>query len=140
MTMKTVKTKGKGSVLSGGLIGGTVSIILTLLLTSVFAWMIVSERLEENLTGYGNVAVILLSSVAGSVTGIKISGAKPMITAAIVYVVYMVTMLLLTAVAFDAKYEGIGVTMTLTAAGSVTPALLMLGKSSTGKRRKAIHR
>lgn len=117
-------------------IGCGISMILTLLGAGVVAKMISEEILEETAIGYGAMAIILLSSILGSVIAVNKVKKRKLQVSLLVGGGYFLLLLVMTALFFGGQYQGMGVTALLVFAGSGTVILLESREKKSSKFRK----
>ena len=131
------KVTGRASGVPAGLATGTtVSTIVTVILSTVIAHLIAKEMIEMNAVGYGAILILLVSSMAGGWTAAKKIKKMPMEMALANGAVYFVILVLLTAVVFGGRYQGMGVTFLCVGIGSVI-AGISAGKGRRKAKRKA---
>lgn len=131
MKGKLVKTR-TGSI-DELIVGVTASILMMLFGTSFFALLITKEVIEESNIGYCALAILLISSISGTVairrrkTGMQPQ--KYLTTGAI----YFVLLSCVTMIFFGAKFQGVFVTSIVVISGCLLPAVL--GKQTKSKRK-----
>lgn len=131
------KVTGKASSMPAGLaVGGSVSLGLTVLLAAVIAKLVDSGKLAEESIGYGVMGLLLCASMAGALAAHGRIKRQRLLVAALSGLVYMATLLAITALFFGGQYEAVGVTALLVFGGSMVTALLGTGPKRGGKRRK----
>lgn len=126
------------SMPAGLAIGLAASLSITLLCTALIANLILSEKMNEAALGYGAMAILLLSSGAGSLIASVLIKHRWLLVSLGAGGIYFLTLLAITALFFGGQYQGIGVTALMILAGSGTVGLLGLkqGKRHSFKRKK----
>lgn len=126
------------SMPAGLAIGLAASLSITLLCTALIANLILSEKMNEAALGYGAMAILLLSSGAGSLIASVLIKHRWLLVSLGAGGIYFLTLLAITALFFGGQYQGIGVTALMILAGSGTVGLLGLKqwKRHSFKRKK----
>jgi putative membrane protein (TIGR04086 family) len=129
------KTFDRGSVPMSIIMGFVLCIALSSIGALCIAILLESERIEETALGYGVIFVTLLSSFTGSFMALKMSKRFPLPIAFGVGAAYYAVLLAITALVFDGRYRGLGVTA-LIVVGSCACAILLQGrpKNRNGNR------
>lgn len=134
--MATGKTSGMSV---GILIGVLVCIGVTLAGTVILAWLITTERMSENVVGYGAMGVLILSASLGALTAsTKVRRLRTqvcLITGGIYYLI----LLSITALFFGGQYQGMGVAAILVIVGSSLTALLGIREKKSRKSKIKKH-
>ena len=131
------KVTGRASGVPAGLaIGAGTGIIVTVVLSAVMAHLIAKEIIEMNTVGYGSILILLLASVVGGWTAVKKIKKMPMEMALANGAAYFIILVLLTAVVYGGRYQGMGVTFLCVGIGSVI-AGISAGKCRRKAKRKA---
>ena len=106
------------------------------------AMLIENDLLGQIWFNYGTVLIILLSSFIGSLITMLGVDRRKLITSGLFAVGYWGILLAITALFFEGRYSGVGVTLLLVVAGSVMPALLSVrgGNKRRPAARYAVHR
>lgn len=118
------KPNGRALPFSQGIaLGVLVSIVLTCLLSAILTWLIISERVGETLIGYVIMSIIFISTLSGSMLAASQIKRRRMLVCQTTGGIYYITLLILTALCFGGKYQGIGVTATMVFAGNLVAAL-----------------
>lgn len=118
-------------------VGTALCVALSLIGALCIAMLLEGESIEETTLGYGVMLVTLLSSFAGSFVALKMSKKYQLPIAIGVGAAYYAVMLAMTALVFDGRYRGLGVTA-LIITGSCSCAILLQGrpKNRNGNRIK----
>lgn len=115
-------------LLRGLLVGLAVMLLGALVITL----LIDLEKVEVDSAGYGTVAVLLLMSFISSAVALGKQDEAVLLTAGLNAGCLAAVQLLINAIAFDAAYEGVAVTLLVIFAGSGAAVLLKL---RPGKRK-----
>ena len=114
------RVTGKQMGLPAGVaLGMGTALLVTLAGAGVLAWLIAGERLAESTMGYGCAAVLLLSSAAGAWTASALVGHQRMAVCLLAGLGYYLLLLGMTALLFDGRYQGLGVTALVVLGGSL---------------------
>ena len=119
--------------------GGVVSTVVTVLISAVMAWLVISQKIKESQIGYGIMVLLTLASFIGA----KVSYGKIKRQRLVVSfgsgLVYFGILLCITALFFGGQYSGVGETGLMILCGSGL-AFLSKGTSKSavkrGKKRK----
>lgn len=121
-------------------VGTGISMLVTLFGVGILAWLLNTERLQENIIGYATVIILLLSSFAGANMAVSMNKEKRMIISLITGAAYLLTLLACTALFFGGQYQGVGVTGLVVLAGCISTAILGLGRSKKSPRARHKYR
>ena len=135
------KLTGRASSMAGGLaIGAIASILVTVLICAIGAHMISREILAQSQTGYCAIAALLTATITGGAVASGKIKRKKMMVCLLSGLVYFSILIIVTALLFGGRYQGIGVTLITVAIGSIASALLVNHdkKKKVGPRRKKI--
>ena len=135
--MKTsVKVKGTATSMPKGLLLGlTVGMGLTFVLSAVLTWLTLDGKINPNSTGYYSMGLIVLSSMIGALLSAIRIQRRWMLVCLVNGAVYFVLLLLITAVFFGGRYQGIGVSAILVCIGVLCSGIIgLLKKRSLGRR------
>ena len=128
MKRKKAVTLERGNPVIGGVIGGSVCLMLCFALSGIFAWLIVCEYLEQTMMNYAALLVVLLSGFVGGCIGVMKSNKKPIVAILVSISVVMAVLLLLTAVCLGGKYSGIWVGFLILSAGNFAALFILVNK------------
>ncbi len=94
-------------------------------------------KMSPDAMGYGVLAVLMISSVFGSLIACTRVSGKRLIVGAVTSAVYLLVLLCMTALFFGGRYQGVAVTALVVLGGGIISALLTTrhGKG-TGKKHK----
>ena len=126
----------KKSVLVGVLVGALVSIFITVIGAGLVSALIHREFISENSVGYAVMILLMLSAYMGGISACRYVGRKQLVVSMFAGVSYFAVLVAITAMFFDGKYAGIGVTAMVVFCGVGLSALLSKEKKRTGKRLK----
>lgn len=132
------KVSGTASSMPAGFASAAlVSLLLTLLGSGIFGYLISNEVLAESSIGYCVMAMVLLSALAGAEVAVGKIKRRRVYVCAVSGVIYYGILLSMTALFFGGQYQGMGVTALLVLAGCAVVILLGLkGESGARKRRR----
>lgn len=104
--------------------GWTTAFATLMIFTAVTAMLIDNNTIKENGTRYATALIVLMSSLAGSLTASgKLSNRN--IKSSLMFAgAYWLSLLAVTALLFEGRYNGIAVTLLLILAGSLLPVIL----------------
>ena len=117
-------------------IGSGTSLLITLVGSWFFAYLISKEILEEITIGYCAMFIILLASLTGTAAAVGKIKRRRLCVCGLSGLIYFGILLSMTALFFGGQYQGVGVTALLIMAGSCTVALLGLRGERRVRRRK----
>lgn len=118
------KTNLTGSQLVTGV---AVCVGAMLCITMIFAFLISKEMIQEQRLGYCAMTVLLFSSIAGVKAGIARNREKKLYIGFLIGLIYIILLLMLTAVCFKGEYRGIWVSIMVILSGCAVS--LVTGKS-----------
>lgn len=122
---------GKASSIPAGLAwGGATSLIMTLVLAAILAWLVIGEKIQQSQMGYGIMAILTASSFLGAKTAFARIQRRRMMVCAGAGCVYLGILLSITALFFGGQYSGVGETAVMILCGC---ALAFLLKMPSGK-------
>ena len=115
------KNKLAGPALSAVMKATTICLIALLVGLTVLAKVVEMEWLTEDSAGYGIALLMIASSYLGS--AVITVGKEPnkLLVCVITGLAYYISLMIITMVFFDGKYNGIGVTALLILCGTVLP-------------------
>lgn len=102
----------------GALIGIATALIVTIVCTAIFAWLIHSEMIGERSVGYCVIATLLCSSFAGVCVTVKKAKHNNLVVCIISGMGYYAAMFIITALFYNGRFTGIVQTGLLVLAGS----------------------
>lgn len=137
MVMNRKPTGTAMSMPAGIGIGVALAAIMTMAGAAVLAWLVNGSVMPETGFGYGAMAVLLLSSLAGSWLAAILVKHQRLIVCLATGAVYFVLLLGLTAFCFGGQYQGVVPTAVLVTGGSLASA--MVGNIGPGNRTPRRH-
>ncbi len=117
-------------------VGLAVSIATTMIGSAVGAWLLVSEKTSENSLGYIALILLLLSSILGALATVGIVKEKRVPVCLLSGVIYLLSLLAVTALFFGGTYGGVGESALVVLGGALSVALLGLKGAKKPKRKK----
>ena len=138
--MLNKKATGKGiGVPAGVLVGVVISVAITLLCCVILTWLISIEKIALESMDYGACIVLVLASLLGAMAAVgKIKKMRAQVCL-ITGTAYYLMLLSVTAVFFDGRYKGCGITAIYVFVGCGLAALLGI-KEKKGKKNKTKNR
>lgn len=119
------KVTGKASSIPAGLaVSGTFSMVITLLVVMIGAYMLSNGILPQEQIGYCSMTALLSGSLLGAVTAARRIKHQKLLVGLLNGVVYYLSLLAITALFFGGQYQGMGVTLLLVLGGSAIGAIL----------------
>ena len=133
-----LKKRGRTSGIPAGIFAGLITaLLITILLAAVTAVLIAGEKIGEDKALFGSAASLLLGAAFGGICAANVAGERKMIICLIHGAVYYVTLLCVTAVFFEGRYENIWITGLLVLGASISVGLLVMrGRKRTYKPHK----
>lgn len=133
-----LKKRGRTSGIPAGIFAGLITaLLITILLAAVTAVLIAGEKIGEDKALFSSAASLLLSAAFGGICAANVAGERKMIVCLIHGAVYYVTLLCVTAMFFEGRYENIWITGLLVLGASVSVGLLVMrGRKRTFKPHK----
>ena len=129
------KVTGKAASIPGGLvIGGTISLLITLIAAACIAKMLDMGIVAWEHTGYWVLAMLLSASFAGARIAYGRIKRQRMLVSLLSGILYTLIMLSITALFFGGQYEAVGVTILIILAGSISSGILG-GNANRGHKR-----
>lgn len=129
--MKHNKSAGSVSMGKCAALGAAVSAAVTFLCAAVGAAVISSGVLSEGAMDYLTIAILLVATLIGAMSGAGGAKEKRLYVCLLVAVIYFGVLLAMTALIFDGQYDGVIVTAVVLFSGSIVAAMAGKGK---GKR------
>lgn len=123
-------------------LGLLISIVTTLVGAAILGYLIVEERISENAIGVGSMILLILASLAGSLTAIYLVKRLRIQVCVLLGIGYYLALLACTALFFGGQYTGMittGIVILITC-GSVALLYTFLNKGGKTKRRKKGYR
>ena len=137
------RVTGRAASLPSGLAAGAaVSMVVTILVCSLGAWLISSEILAQEYIGYCAIGALLMASILGGMTAMKRTKRKRLPVSLMNGGIYYFMLIALTILFFDGSFRGMGVTLAVVLIGSLIAVLPADGhkKRNLGQRHKKIRR
>jgi putative membrane protein (TIGR04086 family) len=133
-----LKKRGRTSGIPAGIFAGLITALLnTILLAAVTAVLIAGEKIGEDKALLGSAASLLLGAAFGGICAANVAGERKMVVCLIYGAVYYVTLLCMTAMFFEGRYENIWITGLLVLGASISVGLLVMrGRKRTYKPHK----
>ena len=128
--------KNTGSIPMAVLFGVCMSLLVTVLGSGGVSFLIHREVLSETAMIYGVIILLLISSYMGGVTGYRKVNEKRLLVSMLTALIYFLILMIMTAIVFEGKYSGIGVTGMVIFCGAALAALPKKERSREGKRHK----
>ena len=130
--MKGNKTSGSNAVATRLAIGALMCTGITIVFTAISAALVSAGTLPETAISYIGMIILLLGAFGGTATGARNMQEKRLYFCVGTGAVYFAILLAITALFFEGKYTGVGLTAVMVLAGTMIAALLGGGK---GKQR-----
>jgi len=123
-------------------IGVMVSFAVMLAGAAISAAMILSSRIPVSAEAYCTMAVLLLSSFSGVAVACRNIGKRRLIIGTLIAAVYYILLLGITAIWFEGRYQGVGVTGLVILCGGIVGTFLGTKdkKQSISRKSKIKHR
>ncbi len=132
------KRNGRAMSIPAGVgAGASISIAVTLIGAMVLAWMLGSERVGEQMVGYGCMVIQFMAAASGAATAWGCIRHNRLVVIGLAIGIYYLLLLLL-ALSFGNGFEGMGITalMVLLGGGTVQiPALFGAGSGAHRHKR-----
>lgn len=128
MHRKTATTGRALSMPKGLALGAAVSLCISMVGIILLSFLIEKERFQLENIGYAILAMLLISSYAGSATAISKIKHRLALVCISSCGIYFAILILISALFFGGQYEAVGVTGCIVLAGSFS-ALLLKGKA-----------
>lgn len=126
--MKKKRPTGTAKTIPVGLgIGLLVSFLTTMVLTALAAYLIIAEITPQDSIGYWAIGILLVSTIAGSLTAVKYIQRLKLQVSFLSALCYYGLLLAITALFFGGQYRGMGtagITVLIGAAASAGMGLL----------------
>ena len=137
------KITGRAWSIPAGLAAGWgCSMAVTILLTAAVAYMLSSEKLTIEMTGYGSMITLVAAAATGAQISWRLIRHRRAMVCMLSGVCYFLSLMAITALFFGGQYSGVGVTAILVfgSAGGVTLLGLKENSSSRNHRKKYPYR
>lgn len=137
------KVTGKALSMPAGIaLGLAVSMAVTLITSSILAWLILKRSMDISSVGYGSLLILLLSSAIGAFTAAEKIKHRRALVSFLAGAAYYLALLSITALFFGGQYNGMGVTGLVILCGCSVVCILGLreGKGHKRGRRKTYSR
>ena len=118
--------------------GICVSLVINIIMSALFAWLISAEYVQENWVGYGAMLTLMLSSDLGALMGVMKAKSKWLLIASLTAAGYYLSLLVMNILFFDGRLQGVWETalVVMAGAGFVILAGLKEGKTRRTRLRK----
>lgn len=134
---KLLYNNGKASSMPAGILwGGIVSLLTTVLLSALLAWLIVTEKMDQQQMGYGIMVILSLASFLGAKAAFSKIQRRQLLVCSVTGAAYFVTLLCIAALFFGGQYSGVGETGLMIFTGCMLAFLLKKPAGYTQKHRK----
>ncbi len=119
------KVSGRAMSMPAGIGAGViVSVVLTLVGAVVVALLLNGQQIEQNQIGYGSMVTLLVSSAVGALIACEMIKHRYLMVCLISGGGYYAALLAITAMFFGGQYQGMGVTLLVVLAGSISVGLM----------------
>lgn len=134
--MKKVNKNGQdNSIIINVLLGALIGILISITCAALLATLVSTDRLSEDIMGYGGMIIIILSSYVGALVARSRSKEKYLLMTIMSGSTYFLILLSITALFFKGQYTGVTVTALCVAAASLCAAM-----TGFQRRKRKIHR
>ena len=137
--MKTGQLKRKGhpiTPLFSVAIGLSVSIIMTILLSAIAAWLVSGERLPQSAITRATIPIQLIAAFFGCITAMIIGRKMPAVIASAYAASYFAILICTNILVLDSSFGGVGKGILAILGGAIAAVLIMLFVNRNGKRKK----
>ena len=131
--------KGHAMTIPGGAVyGATFALLWTLVGSCILSWLIHTERVQEEATGYGSLIILLTASILSALLSYSIIKRQRVVACMSAGGVYLLMLMAITAMFFGGQFTGFGVTALVILGGCAVAIFLSMehGNRKTGKGRK----
>ena len=119
------KVSGRATSIPAGLaIGAAISILVTVVVCLLGAWLISTERLPQQQIGYCVLAALVAGTILGAITAWKKIRRKKLSVCLMSGGVYFVLLAMVTIVFFGGDFQGVGVTLFAILLGTLAAVFL----------------
>ena len=122
----------------GILIGMSVCLAVTLTGAALMAYFISKENIAMESIGVGSMIILMLASVLGCLTAVKLTRHRRLLVCVITAAGYYLMLLAITAMFFGGEYTGMGVTALTVIGGAALVVVMGLIGKGQGKTRHKI--
>lgn len=130
------RTNGKATSIPVGLFwGGVSSTAITLLISAVIAWLVVSRKIRQDQIGYGVMVLLAMAAFFGAKVSYGKIKRQRLMVSVVSGVIYFGILLCITALFFGGQYSGVGETALMIFCGSGL-AFLLKEPAKTGRERR----
>lgn len=120
-----LNNNGKASSVPAGFVwGGVVSLTATVVFSTILAWLIIGEKVQQSQLGYGIMAILPVAAFLGAKTAFAKIQRRRLLVCAGAGVVYFGMLLSATALFFGGQYSGVGETGLMIFCGCLLAFLL----------------
>ena len=134
-----MKKRIESGMISGIMTGVIVWMVITTVMISLFAWLIISGVIPEDKIPYANTGMLLFGSLVSTAVAISKVNQKYQTVALSTAAAIVLVMLSVNALLFEGVYEGVAVTSLCVAAGSLC-AFMLKTKGKRSVKRRGIKR
>lgn len=125
------------NVYKGIVFGVLIAITISLLLSLIFTWLVLSEKISENSIKLCTMITICVASFSGAAISVKSKSKQRLLVGPAVSAVYLVVLLMSTALFFEGQYQNILINIVMALIGALLACVLPSGKKTqTGRTRK----
>lgn len=123
------KTKGTArSIPTGLLIGGVISLLVTLAGAAITAYLVLKQRIVDGGIGYASMIILIISAAFGAWGAYNAIKKQRLQICLMSAAVYYLLLLAITALFFGGQYQGMGVTALVIVLGALSVAFFPSGK------------
>lgn len=135
------KVTGAAMGIPAGLgLGILISLVITLAGAAVTAWLMTTEAMGEESTGYAAMIILALASGAGALSAVHLIKRLRLQMCLLSGACYYLTLLAMTALLFGGQYQGMGVSAIVILAVCALIAFIPSKNRQTGKKRNRAYR
>lgn len=110
MNRKRSKKGIAKSLPAGILIGLSVSLLVTLCISGLTAYLVIAEKIQTDSIGYASIGILILSSATGTLTAAKAVKTKRFMTCGCMAGAYFLSLLAINALFFGGQYDAVAAT------------------------------
>lgn len=132
------KVKGSAATFPVGLLtGAVVSIVLTIFLAAVTAWIVLNGIMDTKLIGYFSMLILAIAATSGAAAAAGLIKHRKMIVCLLSGIIYYVILIAVNGLMFGCSCQGAGVMAILVFGGCTgVGTLAQRGKYTSGSKRK----